>query len=365
MSHALPPLAHEALQSCLPGIDRVVADTAARIRARPGWDDGCTLQPTDLLDLDPVQDFLKAHGLRVYRAGATREEAADDANLLGHHMSYLLNFALHRRKVFWVEDSLAWMLRETRLDIDGNTLRLPFPCFALAFTDRATLELCEALLRLDPVCMLRGQRLHSLTAYVTRIPADEALGIQVSLLCDARAGQWPYILGRDLYIRPDDHLDAMLDSHFPEVDAGSLDPMFTAPELKQILHLIINAILYATSIPEWTIAESPLQRVRRAAQGRGEKKRQRVESRVRALRQEHSAEDVFFLPGKIPISQIKRLQELERTPAGRQLLVRFMVRGHWRRANRSWVDQRVRGIEPYWKGPDMATIVEREYQMKA
>ena len=90
----------------------------------------------------------------------------------------------------------------------------------------------------------------------------------------------------------------------------------------------------------------------------------RVESRVRALRQEHSAEGVFLLPGKIPISQIKRLRELEQTPAGQKLLVRFMVRGHWRRPNPSWTDQHVRWIEPYWKGPEMATIIEREYSMK-
>lgn len=363
-SHTLPPLAHEALQQFLPGIDRVAADSVALIRARPGWNDRCTLLPTALVDLDRVQDFLKEHALRVYRAGATAEMAEADANWVGHHLSYLLNFALHRRKVFWVDGSLAWMLLTTHLDIDGNTLRLPFPCFALAFTDRATLELGEALLFRDPTCILRNQPLQILTAYVVRLTDQAALGIHVSLLFDARAGKWPYIVSRDLYIRPDDHLDVILDSHFPEVDAQSLDQLFAAPELKQLLHLVINAILYATSIPEWIVAESPLGRARRSAQGRGEKKRLRVESRVRALRQEHSAEDVFLLPGKIPISQIKRLRELEQTPAGQKLLVRFMVRGHWRRPNPSWTDQHVRWIEPYWKGPEMATIIEREYSMK-
>jgi hypothetical protein len=40
------------------------------------------------------------------------------------------------------------------------------------------------------------------------------------------------------------------------------------------------------------------------------------------------------------------------------------VRGHWRRANPIWQDQRVRWIEPYWKGPDLAAIVEKEYRLK-
>jgi hypothetical protein len=42
---------------------------------------------------------------------------------------------------------------------------------------------------------------------------------------------------------------------------------------------------------------------------------------------------------------------------------RFWVRGHWRRANAGWQDQRVRWIEPYLKGPDAAAIIEREYEL--
>ncbi len=43
---------------------------------------------------------------------------------------------------------------------------------------------------------------------------------------------------------------------------------------------------------------------------------------------------------------------------------RFMVRGHWRRAKASWKDQRPRWIKPFWKGPDMAAVIERAYRMK-
>jgi hypothetical protein len=58
------------------------------------------------------------------------------------------------------------------------------------------------------------------------------------------------------------------------------------------------------------------------------------------------------------------MQELERVPDGRTMLRRFMVRGHWRRAAVHWIDQRLRWIQPYWKGPDMATIIERAYKLK-
>jgi len=70
-----------------------------------------------------------------------------------------------------------------------------------------------------------------------------------------------------------------------------------------------------------------------------------------------------FLPGKIKISSVRQMQELARVPSGRRLLHRFMVRGHWRRPARTWKDQRMRWIEPYWKGPDIAADIERTYQL--
>jgi hypothetical protein len=73
---------------------------------------------------------------------------------------------------------------------------------------------------------------------------------------------------------------------------------------------------------------------------------------------------VFYLPGRIPISQLKKLDQAGRAVGGRELMARFMVRGHRRRAGRAWVDQRLRWIEPYWKGPELAAVIEKEYKLK-
>ena len=40
-----------------------------------------------------------------------------------------------------------------------------------------------------------------------------------------------------------------------------------------------------------------------------------------------------------------------------------LLRGHWRRPNSRWKDQALRWIEPYWRGPSLASIVEREYRL--
>ena len=77
------------------------------------------------------------------------------------------------------------------------------------------------------------------------------------------------------------------------------------------------------------------------------------------------SESVFFLPGKNDMRQVRQLRELQRAPDGGTLFARFMVRGHWRRPAKSWTEQGLRWIEPYWKGPDMASVIEKAYRLKA
>jgi hypothetical protein len=57
------------------------------------------------------------------------------------------------------------------------------------------------------------------------------------------------------------------------------------------------------------------------------------------------------------------MQAVERAPSGGRLMHRFMVRGHWRRPATSWKVQRPRWVRPCWKGPDIATVIERAYRL--
>jgi hypothetical protein len=45
------------------------------------------------------------------------------------------------------------------------------------------------------------------------------------------------------------------------------------------------------------------------------------------------------------------------------MLHRYMVRGHWRRPPKNWKEQHPRWIKPYWKGPDIAAVIERTYKL--
>ena len=139
--------------------------------------------------------------------------------------------------------------------------------------------------------------------------------------------------------------------------ASSAAGTFLAPEMKKLVHLTVNAILYSTSRLLEPVTVSP-EGWRRPGGRAGRHGPGRRSTKT------YSDEDVFHLPGTIDIGTLKRLRDLERTGDGRQVLRRFMVRGHWRRPGPTWKDQRLRWIEPYWKGPDMGMIIERDYRLR-
>lgn len=360
-THHLPPTAHEVMRRIIPDLANVVADVVREVRARPGFTEALTVSQQELEKSKPFMNLLYTHAHSCVAKGWTEEDAAEDANYLATHAWSYVNFDLHGRKTFWVDEALAFMLAQTDLDIVGRALRLPFPSCAFVLTDRASLELGESLLSQETTCGIRGQQLQIITVHATRDahPGDEdPMGLSVSFFFDARGERWPYLVSRELFIKPEDHLDTILDSRHPSI-AGSRDPLFLAPELKKLVHIVVNAILYTTSAHLAPIILQSPAKLRPLT-----KKQRKLARKGEAILRRYSSEDVFYLPGHIDISRLRRLQSLARNDPGGTLMTRFMVRGHWRRANPTWEDRRLRWIEPYWKGPDLATVIEREYRLK-
>jgi hypothetical protein len=347
-----PPLGHETMTRLVPGLAEVARGLAARIRRRKDFSLETVVTERQMLSDLSVRRFLEEHAQEATAFGLTRSEAVGSTNFLATHLAYFANYELHHRKTFWIEEGLAWMLARTNLDIQGDALRLPFSSFALVFTDRDTLALAERLLSREEHCTHRGRILRVLTVYATAIPAGEAAGLTLNFAFDDFSEDWPYLIRRDLAIEPTAHLETLLESHLPDVDPTKKDPIFTSAELKQLAQRALNAILYATSA------------------GMKMETRRASHQPARRLSAEgayipSSSEEVFYLPGHIDILKLRQLQAVERAPGGGRLMHRFLVRGHWRRANPSWKDQSNRWIQPYWKGPQMAALVERAYRLRS
>ena len=344
-----PLLGHELAGRHIEGLLEAAQAIADRRRGEPGFGPSTVVTREELKRDLGLQRLAQEAGKALYHEGGSAEDAGVEAVLVAGHVEYLANFLLHHRKIFWVDAPVAWLLGHTRADFASEHLAVPFASFALVYTDRHTLSLAERLAAADPDCGCRGHRMRSVTAYVTRIPGeDRDAGLRIALLCVTTPERWPWMVVRDLPLRPGQTLDEVLAGRFEERTGEARDPLFESRQLRELLGVVLNSILYSTSAGAEPVLREPPARSARLAK------------EVLPL----SSEEVWFLPGTIDISRLRALQAKQREAGGGQLTHRFMVRGHWRRAAKGWKDQRPRWIEPYWKGPDMAAIVEREYRLK-
>jgi hypothetical protein len=340
-----PPLAYERALQIRPDLGDLCRALAAEVRARPGFDDASTVVTAAELERRvEVRSLLR----RNLPEGPEPGTPGRGSPSVETQLPYLVSFELHRRKTFWVAEALAFLLAKTDVDVPGADLRVPFPCFALVFTDRHVLGMAERLLSRDRQCPFAGHFLRVATVFVMEESFSGHRVLHLGFAFDAGGADPPYLVSQDVPLVDETSVRPFVEGLGPEVVTDP--PVPDANPLRGLVHTTLNAILYATSagVEPQRLPAAP--RPRRAFDG--------AEPVV------FGGEEVFHLPGAIEISQLRKLQELERIPTGRSVLHRFMVRGHWRRAARSWKDQRLRWIEPYWKGPDLAAVVERTYKLE-
>ena len=342
-----PPLAHERMAELVPGLVELARAVATRVREAPDYSPARSIERVELLDDLGFQRFVRDPRREDVAADADPRTASTEPELLASHAELMCNLELHHRKVFWVGEGLSWMLGATRLDVPGELLRLPFGCFAVAFTDRYALGLAERMLARHPSARIRGHLLEVVTAYVTRT-GDE--GIRIALACDMLDPDWPYLVVRQLIVRPGDRLDAVVDSHFPDEARGDdeVPAIFRCTPLRELLRLVLNAILYTTSADA---ERAPLEPAKPRAHSKG-------------ASQPLTSETVFHLPGTIDIGTLRELKRSVYGSTDRQQVQRCMVRGHWRRAAKTYEDPSPRWIEPHWRGPSVAAVVERQYRLQ-
>jgi hypothetical protein len=341
LEHCPPRLAHETMRG-IPAFDRTATALIARLKGA----DGTTARlfcEDDLKwpEVDLAMQERYAIAKQVY--GWTHEDALLEVQQLCTHLACAANHEVGGRKTFWVGAELADALQQTNLDIAGDVLRIPFPCCAFVFNDTATLQTIQTLI--DTHTTSKREPFRTLTVYVFASGEGSEQGYDFVFMADAYDGEWPYMLSRSVSTDSKRNLDEILASHPEE----STDPVFYSVEMNSLLHLVINAILYTTCEDYRVETRSPATPALRGA--------------VPGRRLHFSHEDVFYLPGRIVVGN----QGGESHPHGEPSYIiqkRFWVRGHWRRPNPSWEDQRLRWIAPYLKGPELTAVIEREYELR-
>lgn len=334
-----PQPAHASLVEPMPAIVTAARTIVERLRRERGTSFDATISQAEL-DSDLVaRSLVRDH-----------VDAVDDPTEQDERRAWLeilCNLELHLRKLFWVDESLAWMLGATELDLSGDDLRMPFASFAIVLTDRYALGLAERMLSREPRARLRGRILRSLSVYVTQTSDqhDDQRHVRVCFACDAQDGQLPCLVVRELVIRPEATLDEILDSTAPG-PSSPLEPVFAGSPVRRLLHLVFNTVLYASSMRP---SDQPS-----TGERSGPSQTEYLES-----------DNVYFLPGTIDIGSLAQLKQLHRSGRKRRsIMQRTMVRGHWRRAAAGWKDQHPRWITPHWRGPADAAIIEKTYRLE-
>jgi hypothetical protein len=332
-----PQLAHERVAARVPGLAEAVQTFAQRERKRPDF----------AAKRSTLQDETLRSDLTLARLAREHRDIESARVLFEDYVRLMANLEIHGRKIFWVDADLAYLLSQTEIELPSDALRLPFTSFAVVFTDRTALSFAERMLSKIEEDQLRGQILRVATIYVTQEMRSTGRVIAITAALDALGADLPSLVRFEISSADQLSLAQVIACAGRQ---SSIDSQVTDRDpARGLFRLIVNAILYASSasvVPEKRVP-APQSTMRRALGVTPP-----------------SSDSVYFLPGTIDIRQVRKIQELQRAPQGGALLARFMVRGHWRRPSASWADQRLRWIEPYWKGPDLAVTIEKAYRLR-
>lgn len=332
-------------------------------------------------------DFLKQH-LPDEQARASLTGLYATA-MLEYHC--VVNFMLAGRKTFHFSDNLAEHLAHTEINLKAGMVELPFTTCLFTFTSRAVINAMHDT-RLgsssgaDLNRNVAGLDYSApISAFLTVHAADAGLPGRKLVIAAWHArvpGNVYYAIKRELYLGDDWTLEQALRTDWealsPQTATSGLnidttdgvvshqdDETFYTDGLS-FYRILLNAVLYlSSSQAELTPRLSPRPSRDEIESIRSDKKWRKAKQA--ALRvSELDYEEVGRSVGRIVVQRGVETATSDGRPAGNSPLVRFMVRGHWRRQAHGPAsqDRKLIWIAPFYKGPDLATLINKPYVVK-
>ncbi len=310
--------------------------------------------------------------------------ASNEVKLLMHakHADYLAatNFELFGKKTFYVNDNLVQQLAHTSLEIEAEFLRLPFSSCLFVFTSPAVLR---AFYAIDKHRQPPGTDMNMpVSVFATDHTVAEG-GRKLMFACwhsGLRANHMH--VKRELLIRPGWSMSKTLKTDWDEIYAEQgRENELTTNELVfgrkgedrvfyeeglTFFRILLNTILYlGSNEPSLLNHLSPHARHMAGVEGMKStlKRRKRLKEIARESRLDFT--EVGWNAPPI-IVQKPGVSEEGTSEALSARHVRFIVRGHWRNQphglNSS--ERRLVWIKPYYKGPEMAELINRPYVVR-
>lgn len=263
---------------------------------------------------------------------------------------FFSNFELFGRKAFFFSPNITQKLADTELNIQSEYVATPFPSCLFAYDNQCARDAYCSMVNMPNI------QDGVVTAYVVHFMTEfqePALAVYATL--SDRHGNIPAAVLRHLSLAPGSKLEDALRTDWLERnqakdDARSAgdDAMFFGPGLR-MMRIVANSILYLSSADP-DVTEGLREPVRTMGSTLSAKEKRRLERSVTKLDYTLVGRSVAGYQG--PTASI-----------GKQLMERIQTRGHWKaQAHGPGRTQRkLIFIEPYWRGPDAAEVINKPY----
>jgi hypothetical protein len=334
------------------------------------------------MSIDQLRPYLRgAHG-------GIGSIPAQFYNTINYEYHCLVNFALSGKKTFYFSDNLSDHLVNTEINLKAKFINLPFESCMFVFTSKNAINAMHNFRgnagRWD-INTLGLDYAAPISAFITMFPGSPELPGRKLMICacHARPPKKSYLmLKRELYLDEAWTLEEALHTDWENLTPNDLGIGISADRDKDVIEplgdekfytdglvfyrMILNSILYLSSDQaEQASKESPRAEVEAKAQSAPSMAKRRKILQAGGKYSELDYAEVGQSVGPIVIHKAETNANTS-LGVGKKPMVRFMVRGHWRHqpCGIERQERKIIWIRPFFKGPDLAAIVNKPYIVK-
>ncbi len=338
----------------------------------------------DVIVSATIQDIAASTGLSIEEIIPVARQLPQTELLLNAVVAdyhNILNFELFGRKAFFFHCNICDHLLATELSVDSELLKLPFDSCLFVYSAPSVVETAFSFLKIQAT---PADLLYPVSVYITKL-TDTTTGGDSKLLMGIYhwcGDQCSFYIKREIAIRPGWKVEKSLNTDWEalgDTDGVGIrlsangeyrtttDEEFYTDGLA-LFRLVLNSVLYLSSndpdiITRVSGREMAITHANSIKSKLKSKKTKQLAKKESALNFQSVGENVH------PIYITKRglLDSSTNQPANfSDYAVRFIVRGHWRNQpfGLNLTERKLIFIKPYYKGPEMAELVNNPYVVK-
>ena len=305
-------------------------------------------------------------------------------NTIDDEYHSLVNFTLSGKKTFHFSENLSDHLANTEINVKSTFIQLPFPTCLFTFTSRSVIDAMHSIQ--GNTNFLDLDYSAPVTVFLTMHPMNKDLPGQ-KLLLHAWHAKMPNIsyltIKRELYLGENWTLEQSLRTDWKsltpnEVGSGInlnsdensisyLDDKIFYTDGLSFYRIILNALLYLSSNEAELCNEvSPYREIEARARTINSRPKRKKLLKTKGYYSNLDYQEVGASVGSIVIQKGEVTSDNINSSGEGKKIVRFMVRGHWRRQPYGSENQehKLIWIRPYYKGTDLATTINKPYIVK-